>query len=480
MAVTLYFYDLETSGINPRDARVMQFAGIRTDIELNPIGEPHNILIKLTADVLPEPDAVLITGITPQQTFSEGITEAEFLKIFHEEIAIPGTIFTGFNTVRFDDEFMRYLQYRNFYDPYEWQYKDNRSRWDLLDVVRMTRALRPEGIKWPVNAKGKATNRLEWLTSINELEHKSAHDALSDVKAVIAVARMIRDKQPKLFDFLLNIRDKNKAAQLAHRGEPFLYTSGKYSDKWEKTTAVGVLAEHPRRQGVLVYDLRVDPKPFAKMKPEELADIWKWSKEDKSPRLPIKTLQFNRCPAIAPLNVLDENSQERLSLNPDQIAKNYQKLLKVEGFADRVLEALEILEARQQLKFLEDETEVDAQLYDGFFESEDKTKMSVVRAASVEELSHLQVVFKDQRLQNLLPLYKARNYPKAMSDEDRVIWERFRERKLLGGKEASKLARYFARLEELKSRTDITQNERYLLEELELYGQSILPSDAGY
>jgi exodeoxyribonuclease I len=259
-----------------------------------------------------------------------------------------------------------------------------------------------------------------------------------------------------------------------------LYTSGKYSDKWEKTTAVGVLAEHPRRQGVLVYDLRVDPKPFAKMKPEELADIWKWSKEDKSPRLPIKTLQFNRCPAIAPLNVLDENSQERLSLNPDQIAKNYQKLLKVEGFADRVLEALEILEARQQLKFLEDETEVDAQLYDGFFESEDKTKMSVVRAASVEELSHLQVVFKDQRLQNLLPLYKARNYPKAMSDEDRVIWERFRERKLLGGKEASKLARYFARLEELKSRTDITQNERYLLEELELYGQSILPSDAGY
>lgn len=474
---TFYFYDLETSGINPREARIMQFAGIRTDLELNPIGQPHNLLIRLTDDVLPEPDAVLITGITPQATISEGLTEAEFLKIFHEEVATPGTIFTGFNTVRFDDEFMRYMHYRNFYDPYEWQYKDGKSRWDLLDVVRMTRALRPEGIKWPVNAKGKATNRLEWLTSINELEHESAHDALSDVKAVIAVARMIRDKQPKLFEFLLSMRDKNKAAQLAHRGEPFLYTSGKYSDKWEKTTAVGVLAEHPRRQGVLVYDLRVNPKPFLKMKPEELADIWKWSKEEKGPRLPIKTLQFNRCPAIAPMSVLDVASQERLELNLKTVEKNYQNVRDAESFANNVLEALEILEAKQQLKFLEDETEVDQQLYEGFFESEDKTKMSVVRAASVDELSKLQVVFKDARLQNLLPLYKARNFPGAMSDDDRMIWERFRERKLLGGKESSKLARYFARLEDLKKRTDLTDNERYLLEELELYGQSILPSD---
>ena len=475
---TFYFYDLETSGINPRDARVMQFAGIRTDMELNPIGEPHNVLVKLTDDVLPEPDAVLITGITPQATIADGMTEAEFLKLFHDEVATPGTIFTGFNTVRFDDEFMRYLQYRNFYDPYEWQYTDEKSRWDLLDVVRMTRALRPEGIKWPFNAKGKATNRLEWLTSINDLEHESAHDALSDVKAVIAVARMIRDKQPKLFEFLLNIRDKNKAAQLAHRKEPFLYTSGKYSDKYEKTTAVGVVTEHPRRQGVLVFDLRHDPKPFLKMKPEELAEIWKWSKEEKKPRLPIKTLQFNRVPAIAPMNVLDEASQERLDLKPETVEKNYQTLQAADGFAQNVLEALEILEAKQQLKFLEDETEVDAQLYDGFFDREDKTKMSVVRAATADELSSLQMVFKDARLQNLLPLYKARNFPKSMNDNDRVIWERFRERKLLGGKEASRLARYFARLEELKQRTDLTQNERYLLEELELYGQSILPSDA--
>src|SRR4051794_2186078 len=109
MAGSFFFYDLETSGISPREARVMQFAGQRTDLDLKLIGEPVNELIKLSEDVLPDPDAVLITGITPQATLQDGITEAEFLELFHKDVATPDTIFVGFNTVRFDDEFMRYL-----------------------------------------------------------------------------------------------------------------------------------------------------------------------------------------------------------------------------------------------------------------------------------------------------------------------------------------------------------------------------------
>src|SRR3990167_3378201 len=179
--MTFYFYDLETSGFNPRTARVVQFAGQRTDMNLKPVGKPHNFYIRLSEDILPDPDAVLITGITPQKTHAEGMTEAEFLKIFSSEVAIADTIFAGFNTIRFDDEFMRFMQYRNFYDPYEWQWQDGRSRWDLLDLVRMTRAIRPEGIKWPFDSDGNPANRLELLASINKLDHANAHDALSDV-----------------------------------------------------------------------------------------------------------------------------------------------------------------------------------------------------------------------------------------------------------------------------------------------------------
>ena len=214
MKKDFFFYDLETGGLNPREDRLMQFAGQRTDAELNPIGEPVNILVKMTEDALPSPGAIMVTKITPQDTLRDGISEADFCRYVTDEVFTPNTIAVGYNTVRFDDEFMRATLWRNFYDPYEWEWKDGRSRWDILDVVRLTRALRPEGINWPVTESGKATNRLELLTKLNGLSHEHAHDALSDVYATIAVAKMIRDKQPKLFNFLYKIRGKNEVKKM--------------------------------------------------------------------------------------------------------------------------------------------------------------------------------------------------------------------------------------------------------------------------
>lgn len=458
----------------------MQFAGQRTDMQLTPIGEPHNYLIRMTDDVLPEPDAVLVTGITPQQTIADGLPEAGFLKIFSEEIATPDTIFAGFNTVRFDDEFMRYTLYRNFYDPYEWQWQDGRSRWDILDVVRMTRALRPEGIEWPFDAKGAPTNRLELLSSLNGLDHANAHDALSDVHATIAVARLIREKQPKLFDFLLKMRDKKEVAKLAMSGQPFVYTSGKYANEFEKTTVVSTLAEHPQGQGALVFDLRYDPTPFLELDPPALAEALRRRKDDPGPRLPVKTLKFNRCPAIAPLSVLDEASQERLKLVPETYLQNHEKLQRVQSELTKgVLEALQIMDKKLQARLLETDSDVDARLYDSFFANEDKSHMRSVRTADVDTLQSLKPAFKDGRLEALLPLYKARNYPKSMSAEDRAQWERFRERRLLGGGEASRAAKYFARLAELAKDDKLSGEQQYILEELQLYGQSILPTSEG-
>ncbi|MDZ7744741.1 MAG: exodeoxyribonuclease I [Candidatus Saccharibacteria bacterium] len=482
MAASFFFYDLETSGTNPRHDRVMQFAGIRTDMQLKPIGEPHDYLIKLTEDTVPDPRAIMVTGITPQKTIAEGMSEPEFLKIFHEQIAIPNTTFVGFNTVRFDDEFMRYMQYRNFYDPYEWQWSDGKSRWDLLDLVRMTRALRPDGIKWPMDSDGKPSNRLELLSSANKLEHANAHDALSDVRATIALARLIRNKQPKLFDFLLQMRNKQKVAELVEGGSPFIYTSGRYDNAWEKTTAVGMVAKHPKQQAALVFDLRHDPDEYKALKPAELADKWRYKSADQDTgeipeRLPVKMLKYNRCPAIAPLAVLDQASQKRLGLSLTAIQKNYQKLQKA-NLGQNIIAALEILEKEQQATLLQDEQLVDAQLYDGFIPDEDKPKMSVVRASDAEELESLDIVFNDQRLRALLPLYKARHFPQTLSDEERVQWERFKTQKLLGGKEASRLARYFERLSELAKAPHLTPEKQYILEELQLYGQSIMPSES--
>jgi exodeoxyribonuclease I len=472
MAVSLYFYDLETSGINPRSSRIMQFAGQRTDLDLNPIGEPDNFLIKLTNEILPEPDAILITGITPQATITDGITEAEFVRFINDNVCVPGTIIIGFNNVRFDDEFMRFTLWRNFNDPYEWCWKDGRSRWDILDLVRMTRALRPDGIKWPFSSDGKATNRLELLSGINGLDHEHAHDALNDVLASVAVAKLIKSKQPRLFDYLFNLRDKKKVEALINDGKPLVYTSGRYPSEFEKTTVAVKVANNPFKQGALMYDLRVDPDDFTKLSVAELAKLWsQWGKD--APYFPVKTLTFNRCPAVAPLSVLDDSAKERIKLDMDDIKNNVAKLQKAEGFGDKLVEVLESMQSKKQTGLMVDENIVDEMLYEGFVPDEDRPKLSVVRAADKSTINDLSLDFKDDRLKALFPIYKARNFPKSLNEQELEHWEKFRTHRLMDGGVNSKASKYFARISELGA--DASGERQYLLEELNLYGQAIIP-----
>jgi exodeoxyribonuclease-1 len=474
MSTSLYFYDLETSGISAKHSRIMQFAGQRTDLQLRPIDEPDNILVKLSDDILPDPDAILITGITPQKTRAEGISEADFLKYFHTNISVPDTIFVGFNNVRFDDEFLRYTNYRNFYDAYEWSWKDGRSRWDILDLVRMTRALRPDGIEWPYESGGKPSNRLELLTAVNKLEHADAHDALSDVRATIAVARLIYNKQPKLFEYLFDMRNKRKVAELANSNEPFVYSSGKYPSIYHKTTVVQTLGQHPGKQGVLVYDLRTNPDILRTLSPTQLAKAWTERAEDETKRFPVKTLQFNRCPAIAPLKVLDPEAQERIDLDMEVIKKHQKILSEQKDLLGRLHEALKLLDAKQS-GLIVSEQDADTQLYEGFFDDQDRIAMSVVRAAETDEVGSLDIKFNDQRLMQLLPLYKARNFPSTLTSDEREKWEAFRSHKLLSGGAKSAASQFFMRLSEISQRTNLSSEEKYVLEELQLYGESILP-----
>lgn len=480
MPASFFFYDLETSGFNPRSARIVQFGGQRTDMDLKPIGEPVNILIKLTPDVLPSPDAVLITGITPQQTLADGMTEAEFLKFFFDEVVRPDTVFVGFNSIRFDDEFMRFLLYRNFYDAYEWQWKDSCSRWDLLDVVRMTRALRPDGITWPYAPDGKPANRLEFLTSVNKLAHSDAHDALSDVLATIEVAKLIKKKQPDLFKWLLDVRGKKKVSELVEAANPFVYTSGKYGSEYLHTTAAVRLCKHPDRDAALVYDLRYDPEPFIKMDVDELTQAWRFDKDSDAIRLPVKTLKYNRCPAVAPLGVIkDEATQKRLRMDTRTITRHLDLLRRNQAeFGKKILQAKDKLDVQQkkaQVDLVDNELTVDARLYDGFISDFDKSTMRAIRAAVPDELAGLASSLKDERLKSLLPLYKARNYPATLTPEEREAWDDFCRKKLIDG---DKLKSYFTRIEELMT-ADRPQRQRYILEELKLYGESIIPADAG-
>ena len=458
MSSSFFFYDLETSGLRPASARIMQFAGQRTDMDLNPIGEPINVLIKLTPDVLPEPDAVFLTGITPQQTLEFGITEAAFLELFYEEIATPGTIFVGFNNVRFDDEFIRYLNYRNFYDPYVWSWKDNRSRWDILDLVRMTRALRPDGIEWPFK-DSKPVNRLEMLTKANKLDHSSAHDALSDVTATIAVAKLIKTKQPKLFSYLFNLRSKAAVAELIKGDQPFVYTSSHFPSEYLHTTIVAPLAPRLGNDSSLVYNLRVDPSPFLAMSPSELIDAWQFNEDPEAVRLPVKTLKYNRVPAVAPLSVIDEETTKRLNLDMDQIWKNYEVLQSSkEEFSNKLAEALESMDSTRNAKQAELQLEADHDLYGSFIENVDAKLFPLIHASSPDKLDDFRLKLHDKRLKKLLPLYKARNFPDELNASEQKAWNDF-----IGSRLSSEnVDRYLKRVNELSLQAKMSKQKQII------------------
>ena len=469
MAQTFFFYDLETSGLNPRQDRIMQFAGQRTDMNLEPIGEPYNLLVTLNDDTLPSPDALMVTGITPQKTVEEGYTEAQFARMLSEEIFTHDTIAVGFNNIRFDDEFIRHLLWRNFCDPYEWSWKDGRSRWDLLDVVRLTRALRPEGINWPVDDKGEPSNRLELITSANGIAHENAHDALADVTALIAVTKLIKQKQPQLYDYLLKIRDKKVVQQLVNVDDkkPFVYASGRYDKEFAKTTVAFPLTTS-RNGGVVVYDLRYDPTPFVGLNAEELAKkifaSWEERQAENFVKLPVKELQYNRCPAVAPLGVLEQgDGWRKISLDLKTVQKHQNILLNHPDFAEKLRT---IFENKPAFKKLPDP---EAQLYDGFLNDRDRIRVEAVRNADERELADFHPEFQDERLAPLLLHYKARNFPRSLSEDDLAQWETWRAQRL-----QAQLPGFMTALHRLAPTA--TDEQQFILQELQLWAESTLPA----
>jgi len=470
MAQTFFFYDLETSGLSARESRVMQFAGQRTDTALNPIGEPYNVLVKLNDDILPSPDAIMVTGISPQQTQADGLTEAEFAKMLAEEVFVEDTVAIGFNNIRFDDEFVRHLFWRNFYDPYEWCWRDGRSRWDLLDVVRMTRALRPEGIIWPVDKEGNPTNRLELLTKENGISHENAHDALADVWALIEVTKLIKTAQPQLYGYLLSMRDKNEIKKLVNLDakQPFVYTSGRYEQEHQKTTVAFPLTSG-KNGNVVVYDLRYDPTPFLELSHDELAKkLFATYQERKDPAfvaLPVKELQYNRAPSVAPLGVLEKgDGWTHIHLSAELIERHKAILLKAPHFAENVRSLYE--KKRDYPK----STDAEAQLYDSFVADGDKIRIEAVRNASAAVLTDFHPEFSDERLDPLLLHYKARNFPKSLSEDESVAWEAWRSEHI-----KAQLPAFLTALRRIAPTAD--DNKAFLLQELQLWAESVLPAE---
>lgn len=477
---TFFWHDYETSGIDPKRDRPLQFAGVRTDMDFNVIGEPLVLYCSPADDFLPHPMACLITGITPQKALEQGVCEAEFIHRIHTELSRPGTCAVGYNSLRFDDEVTRYTLYRNFFDPYAREWQNGCSRWDIIDMVRLTRALRPAGIEWPTYDSGAPSLRLEDLTRANGLSHDQAHDALSDVWATIALAKLIKEKQPRLFDFVFQNRGKQAARQIldTQTMKPVLHASSRYPAEVGNLAVIAPIAEHPvNRNAVIVWDLRYDPSPLKELTVEQLKVLLYTRHDeqaDNAPKIALKLVHINRCPVLAPAGMLSPAETTRLAVSGD-LCRQHLAILRASE---------EEWKAKLQQLYSEHDLPVDRNpdhmLYSGgFFSDADRQLIEDIRQTPPELLQGVNPPFQDPRLPELLLRYKARNFNYVLSEEEQQLWEEYRSRQLLGPDNDGCLTitELFDELNRIAAERELSVAEQQVLEDLALYAESIYPME---
>ncbi|MET7014979.1 exodeoxyribonuclease I [Uliginosibacterium flavum] len=474
MPTTFYWHDYETFGINTRRDRPAQFAGIRTDADLNEIGAPLMIYCQPAPDYLPDPESCLLTGILPQTCVEQGLPEHQFAAAIEAALAEPGTVGVGYNTIRFDDEVTRFMFWRNLIDPYAREWQNECGRWDLLDVVRTTWALRPEGIEWPKHEDGRPSFKLEHLTKANGLAHEAAHDALSDVHATIALARLIKLKQPKLWDFCLALRKKDavlKEIDLINP-KPLLHISGMFGPERGCMAIVWPLAQHPTNKNeIIVWDLAFDPSELTTLSADEIR-LRMFSKAADLPegvsRLPVKTIHINKSPIVV--------SNLKI-LSPEVIARWAIDIPQALAHAE-IARSRPALTAKWAVVFLrpagEGSADVDEDLYGGFVGNGDRRTLNQLRGLSPEKLGKERVSFQDARLEELLFRYRARNFPASLSETEQARWQAHRSACLHEGVSGARsLAAFFEQIDTLSETAD--ERGEAILGALYDYAEAIAP-----
>lgn len=472
---TLFWHDYETWGEDPSRDKPSQFAGVRTDENLNIIGNPVSFYCQPASDCLPKPDACLITGITPQLALEKGLPDYLFIKRIHDELSQAGTCGVGYNSIRFDDEVTRYGLFRNFYDPYEREWRNGNSRWDIIDMVRLTYALRPEGIEWPRKDDGTPSFRLEELTAANGLVHESAHDALSDVYATIALARLIKQQQEKLYDYAYRMRQKRQVASLIDLNSfrPLLHVSSRYPAAKGCAALVVPLAMHPiNSNGVIMFDLSADPALLLELSTEEIAERL-FTPRDQLPegveRVPLKVVHLNKSPVLVTPKLVDERVEERLQLDKGRCEQHWQQL-RTALQDQQLIGKIQAVFTGAQGRFAA-ARDPEQSLYDGFLNDRDKATLADVRNADASALSGQSFSFHDQRLPELLFRYRARNFPDSLSPQERAQWDEFRYERFTDPAAGAGItvAAFRERLAELQHNPELKLEQRRILEQLAAY-----------
>ncbi|CAL4325577.1 Exodeoxyribonuclease I [Buchnera aphidicola (Eriosoma lanigerum)] len=415
------FYDYETFGICPALDKIAQFSCVRTDLDFNIIDVSSLIYCIPSIDYLPHPESVIITGITPQDIFKKnGLKECDFAKIVHDYFSISNTCILGYNNIQFDDEVTRNLFYRNFFDPYEWSWKNNNSRWDIINVLRACYVISPDGLFWYKDKFNYPIFKLSYFSKLNNIKHLDVHNALSDVYATIEVAKLLKEKKNKLFNCLFYLRKKQNILNFIQYPELklIIYISSIFGAKRNNMSIIVPILWHPKNNNILIFfDLFYNVLNLLNILNSVIITDITFIQLYQSG---LNFLYINKCPSLFSESIFNSKDYYRLSIDKNLIINNFHVIKKNIHFIKK-----KIFNYFSVKTFISKSDNVDLQLYNNFFSSHDKKNMRLIRNCIPNKLANIKLSFHDCRMKELLFRYRARNYFFSLSNVEQLVWKKY-------------------------------------------------------
>ncbi|MGQ2943699.1 MAG: exonuclease domain-containing protein [Blastomonas fulva] len=392
------FYDTETTGTSTSFDQILQFAAIHTDDNLNEI-DRFEIRCRLMPHIVPSPGALCVTRISIEQITDPTLpSHYEMICAIRAKLAAwSPSIFTGWNTLSFDEHLVRQALYQSLHSPYLTNMAGN-CRIDILKIAQAASVLMPGAIIVPTGDNGKPTFRLDQLAPANGFAHTNAHDALADVEATIHVARLIRDNAPALWADAIQLSEKAAVAAFLDAEPSFVLTESYYNRPYQ--FALTKIGYDPGNAGsVLALSLTIDMNQLRAMTDEELA-----ARLARSPK-PVRRIRTNAAPTLQPLSEYDHFDDVAAG---DLLERAYRIQADAE-FCARLIR----LSAKQDWPASEF---VEEQIYSGFVNRADENRMAAFHQAAWEDRPAIVDGFADGRLLALGRRLIFEHRPDLMSD----------------------------------------------------------------
>jgi exodeoxyribonuclease-1 len=382
------FYDLETTGADKRFDQILQFAAVLTDDDLNVVDQ-FEIRSRLLPHIVPSPGAMMVTGVRVNQLVDPSIpSHFEMCTKIHQVLSdwSPATM-VGYNSLRFDEEFLRQAFYASLLPIYLTNTAGN-SRLDALTLVLATRAFRPEALNWPLDEDGKIRFKLDRLAPVNGFAHDNAHDALADVRATIHLTRLIKERAPDVW--AAGMAYRTKAAATAYVEREKVFVASRLRAAIQTSTLVTALAANPNQPSeVFVFDLQFDPALLTTMPEDELTELIAGT-----PR-PVTSIRLNTCPLFMPVEAVGSLAVG-YALGMEELLRRATLVTGDAGLRQRLIKVA--LAGRTPFA---ESPHVEDQIYAGFYNRTDQALIDEFHKSDWIRRFELARLFADQRLRTL-------------------------------------------------------------------------------